>query len=610
MFLRRRHYKNNRLKNVFLIFSISNFFILSNANAQTQPTLSFHKNASQFCFSKLSAAEQNKYYDRILNLGASFTHGCTACDSSPVMRAFNAMSDDSHVIRRHYFSQFHANAPWKDLQSHAFERIIVLENDANTRFSMIPDWQVARDGYKGLWTYDVESDRVLLMDDASFSNIKNSQPQFEKEAKLVGGITTQYNLRGKGEAINGVLYQTFPGHYAASGAVPYTVFDLSSDGARMGDVFRLHGDPVAYGALMASRWTDETLREHVVQSTINRLRSLNSHIIFSIDMLFWDSIAHTYSLLRDSHPKSFVVKFALALATRSPGADGIFNEVQRHNITVDFERMLKGLSTGDFAHAPVPILLGRLLDDPAKVFNQLNYQPIIGALLGQFMSAVTGRDFTTEFTEWLRKISYVKGENAKITPLESSWYNRIKNGWSNSPAKRQPRLEGFTDSDSGVSFSADEVTLARKSYEKYEILLEEELEKRGLTAKILVQKWQDAETFQSNKSPYRADPAGGGQPGTLLPASITGIANALILSALGDLPLFIQSLSSAMNLSNERSRVFTERTDNNVHLLNVDAFYKNFATFLKPETMHPTVYGAKLMAELVDKSVCESEGPQ
>ena len=77
-----------------------------------------------------------------------------------------------------------------------------------------------------------------------------------------------------------------------------------------------------------------------------------------------------------------------------------------------------------------------------------------------------------------------------------------------------------------------------------------------------------------------------------------------------DLPLFMQSLEKAMQYENRGVRALTSQTDNNVHLVNVDKFFENFPYFLKPETMHPSVFGSKQMAGMINKAVCQSVGQQ
>ncbi|NBW82598.1 hypothetical protein EBR21_12665, partial [bacterium] len=91
---------------------------------------------------------------------------------------------------------------------------------------------------------------------------------------------------------------------------------------------------------------------------------------------------------------------------------------------------------------------------------------------------------------------------------------------------------------------------------------------------------------------------------------LSAITNWAILKAIKDLPLFMQSLERAMQYENRGIRALTSQSDNNVHLVNVDKFFENFPYFLKPETMHPSVFGSKQMAGMINKAVCQSVGQQ
>ena len=95
-----------------------------------------------------------------------------------------------------------------------------------------------------------------------------------------------------------------------------------------------------------------------------------------------------------------------------------------------------------------------------------------------------------------------------------------------------------------------------------------------------------------------------------LPESLIDAATGACGSGVGFACLFMESLEKAMQFENRTARAFTSRTNNNTHLLNVDKFFESFPYFLKPEIMHPSVFGSKQMAGMINKAVCNSTGAQ
>jgi hypothetical protein len=72
--------------------------------------------------------------------------------------------------------------------------------------------------------------------------------------------------------------------------------------------------------------------------------------------------------------------------------------------------------------------------------------------------------------------------------------------------------------------------------------------------------------------------------------------------------MLLEALGAAMDETNLHARAFTASPSNNVHLLNADEFFTDFAAFLKPETMHPSVSGARRMAAMIDRAPCAGTG--
>jgi hypothetical protein len=248
-----------------------------------------------------------------------------------------------------------------------------------------------------------------------------------------------------------------------------------------------------------------------------------------------------------------------------------FNETRRFNVSEDFYQVLKGISQNNQHGPAIPILIARLIDDPLKVFAAKKYEPVLGAVFGQYIATYTGQNFADQLALWLRKMSTVN-------------LNALTND-----------SEGYLDPATGEHFSSDELNAIRDANEEFQRLMSEKLEEHGLSVSSYFNALQN--------NPPSA------QPRTQL-GLISSIANWAILKAVKDLPLFMKSLERAMQYENRGVRALTSQSDNNVHLVNVDKFFEMFPYFLKPETMHPSVFGAKQMAGMINKAVCQSVGQQ
>lgn len=348
------------------------------------------KSASKFCLANLSATEQWNSYSRLATIGASYTHGCSGCDKMDSYRVNLAQSDDSFWLRRNPVLQFWARAAWKS-EAFGFDFIAAAENDPKHRpLANVPRWQQALQPYDGLWTYHTRRDRVSLMDEATRKAVL-SQTTFFEDLPLIGGLN-----KGPGDdpkpTSRGILYQTVPAELANSGARSRQYFDLSIDGGRKEDIFRVYGSNELYEKLSDGGWKDEALRRELIERTLAHLRNVRPSLLLGLDILFWDSFSHSLSILRAKNPKSFTVKVMTRILATTKSGKQTFDDVRRANINKDFYELLERFSRGEASHPAVPVLVAPTMRDPKKFFSENPH--LIGSLLSQYVRWHTGLELT------------------------------------------------------------------------------------------------------------------------------------------------------------------------------------------------------------------------
>lgn len=536
------------------------------------PVTRYVKDASQFCFPKLSADDQTRLYSKIMNIGASYTHGCIGCDQNSNLRAYTDLTNDQFWFRRNYLVHFLANVQWKKEGYGITDKIAVLENDPKNRpAALIPKWSLQREGYTGEWIYDVKRD-VAHLTDPVFSKWLSENTSYGETASLVGGPSLVRDLsKARGGTSRGSIYQTFRNGSAQDKDAP-RVIDLSLDGGRMHDFFEAYVPQDIMAPLQKSKWSDIQLRRKAVETAIRHVKAINPSMIMAIDALFWDSVSHALSYMRESKPDSLIVKTLLNFMAMQDKNGANFNEVRRFNVAEDFYDVLRGIGQDNQYGPAIPILIAKLIDNPLEVFARKKFEPVLGAVFGQYLATMTGSNVGDQLALWLRKMS-----QAGVNTFADS-------------------EGGYYDPQTKQTYSQEELAQIREAHDEFQRLMSEALPEYGVSA-------QDYFKLQSNAS--NTPDSGKKQAGI-----ITALANWAILKAVKDLPLFMQSLERAMQYENRGIRALTSQTDNNVHLVNVDKFFENFPYFLKPETMHPSVFGARQMAGMINKAVCYSVGQQ
>jgi hypothetical protein len=540
----------------------------------------FKKGADQFCIANLSAEQQSAFYSRIVAMGASYTHGCMACDSVKNWQGYTEMTDDQFWIRRNYLGHFFAQTTWKNPNEFRYEKMYVLENDGRTKpAALVSAPHLKNNGYTGEWLLDPASGSFGFLSAAFKQRIESADPQLAAEAAKVGGPFLQKNkLTIRTGPSRGILMRTVPGQYAASGALPKSVYDLSVDGGFLGLIFAVHGDAQKTAALEKTGWRDQALRDGVVKSLANRMSELDPTIIMGVDLLFWDTVFESIYRLREAGPKSPLVRLALGIVGLTPVGKQMFDQQRRQNQRADMYRALSMVSVGMNGRPPVPVLLARLADNPIEKFRDKNYMPVIATIFGQFFEQVTGVNFISEILVWLNKINF----------LQSASGLQMAGGDLDIP-------------ELGLKLSRSDVTELRKTLATINEQLPPQDEQddgqnpddgASLTAADI-----------SKNARYSFDPVGGARV-TLFPAFTQGIVSRLLMQALVDVPGFINGLSQTFKEVNEQVTAVGKATDNNVHELDVNEFYENLGYFLNPRTAHPSVLGATRMARMVERTTC------
>lgn len=504
------------------------------------------------------------------------------------------MSDDQFWVRRNFLSHFLRVAPWKKPEEFKFEQIYVLENDPKTRPMALLRSSAARtDGYTGEWRYDPATGAFGLLSAEMRSELVRNDPELEAAGALVGGPMLQLEKNGRisvrTSGHNGVLMRTIPGRFAATGAQPKSVYDLAVDGGFLDLQFALFTEPAIIEALNKTGWRDPALREKAISALADRLAGFDAGLILGVDTLFWDTVFETLYHLREAGVHSPLVRLIFAVIQNLPIGQRIFDQERRENIRADFLEALTRVSRGHGGHKATPVLLARLANEPITKFKDKRYMPVLATIFGQFFQQVTGVDLMTDILRWLDRISFVE----------------LPAGAHEAKGASIPRSGGIQIDELGVSFSADDVRQLRKTFH---MLYKESAQKSDDLYGNSISLARQPRTVR-----FAFDPVGGAEV-TMFPKFTQGIVGRLLGAVLVELPGFVEELEEVFASVNKSVIELGSRTDNNVHILDVNEFFDNLGYFLNPRTAHPSVLGAERMARMVDRTICgrsllASDGP-
>lgn len=548
------------------ILSAVLFSSLSSAHAAPSAA-PLNKDAAAFCFSSLTASEQSAYYGRIVNLGASFSHGCVGCDSTRAEAQTFELTGDNHFFRRNPFTRFLFNARWKDPLARPSGAFVVENDPLSKPLGLVPAWQAKSVGYTGVWHHDRLRDDAQLLTSGEVAGI--SSTGVLADAQAVGGIATRFDLKVRSGDKHGVGYFTYAfrdGRY-----VPLqSVIDFAVDGGRLQDIFSTLA-PDIFAKLEAVRWKDEALRAEAARTVASRIAATRPGLVFAIDVLFWDSVTRTLAITREKGTDSLVLKFILALLERTPVGRDMFDSERNALIRGTFYDALAHVSRGEAGAPGTPVLLSRLLDDAASRLRAKGYAPIIAALIGEFAARATGQNIASALLDWLRTETSLSAPYSVGQKFTSFVDPTKKSEFEN---HRLNRLTALDLPD--IALDAAQKNRVRKALADFDVAMP--LDPTGRVA--------------------------GASSSSVTQAIVT----ALLFDLLKETDAVLDNLSAAMNETNAVARAATARSDNGILLIDYDEFFENFGAFLKPQTMHPTVAGAQRLGDMLERAVCKSKG--
>lgn len=507
----------------------------------TQASVTHASSKTQFCPAQLNSNQKKNLFKRTMSLGASFSHGCSSCDIKEVESNYLTLSGDAFWVRRNPVLWF-LNT---DVFASTEKNYLILENELkHPMVNLMPKSQLKSLGYNGLWFYNTALSFVGRLSDSTFSKTPQNS-LFKQSLPLFGGIYLRKKRESSPSPLRGVLYASqFPDN-------EHVLFDLSVDGSKMNDLFLYQsGDKALYQKIEKNLWRDDEDVSAIVQKTIDRINSLHPTSIFAIDALFWDSLTQTFRIMQEHNSASPYVKFILNFLKRSGQLEKVFDKERYQTVFTAYLKTLRAVSN---YNSGTPIFLGKVMTDTESVFQQ--NAPAIASLIATYITQFTNRDFFEDLFRWIEKIAYQEDSQGNL----------------------KPRNQAFYDDLTDHIYSISEIYALQKQLQRADYLTKDS----DMTSPTTESHLKSVSTFKS------------------------GLINILIMQALGDLPLFIHSLSQSFAETNQVVKDFLEQNETNIFHINADKFFNHFPEYLKPETMHPDVLGAQKIAQVINEGLCE-----
>jgi hypothetical protein len=486
------------------------------------------------CIDKMNFAEQSALFGRVVNLGASFTHGCMTCDESKEYASANELTGDTYWFRRSILLHLFRDRGWKGVSD---PRFLIVENDPSEKpLQMVSSEQVRRDGYSGLWSYEPKFDSVQLATKSELDALQ-ANSELLMDSPLVGGPKWKPKMELPQGGRSGVHYI----YYDEKTTRPvFQGFDLAVDGGRVQDLFRYFGAGEEYEQLEKERFIDSPLREQAINKVAAHILAIKPTVVFSLDSLFWDAIARTGALSLERGTQSIVLRYILNVMKNAPDGAKMFDPVRNANIREAYLQVLRRVSLGVNGFNGVPVHIARLVDDPLEKFRSRNYENVIAAILGTFIQQATGVDIKASLLRWLEKESDSRATTANFSDV------------SLTPEQKK------------------QVRLALKQLKK-----ELPSEPTGALGK--------------------KDPG----------IAMRSVSTLLLWNVLKESTELLENLQVAFNETNAALRGFLRTHNHNIRMIDADAFYTDFASYLKPENMHPHFQGANRFANLLEDALCK-----
>lgn len=360
-------------------------------------TKAFAAGHMDYCPARLNATAQDEIFERVINVGASFTHGCVSCDDLDGFSTYHRLTHDGPWIRRNPLLTFLIGTPWKNERLGNNDFVAIFENDSETDVGETVRSQ--KKTYQGFWGYYPQFDTAAMLSSGTIEKL-NASSAFQDNVKLVGGPQVR-KLSERTQT--GIVFQWVQKHDDGQLNVkPFSLFDLSTDGGRMHEFIRSTSSAANYKKLYSKGWRDAELRKTVVNESVARIAAMQPSSMIVFDALFWDAIVESFAYLYEKKPSSLVLKILKPLiGWQSFGAD-MGDPVKRDNIRADFFEILTRTSNLMSTHGrPVPVFLSRLLDNPLTVFQEPRMELALASLFGQVLYRLTGEDYSAALHQGL-----------------------------------------------------------------------------------------------------------------------------------------------------------------------------------------------------------------
>jgi hypothetical protein len=472
--------------------------------SQVEPTL------QNYCPANRSVSQTQDLFMRTLAIGASYTHGCGGCETTPQFNRFLKEQGDFGWARRSLFVQNAQNLVGTETPLNW----LITENDVKVNFGNIVHESVFQnEGYSGNWILDGKKDSMRLATNSEVHNL-NQTKGFVNESSWVSAGEIRKTKTDRNKFRGGILYQSVP---STQFPKSFKVLDWSVDKSRSFQLFKSFGNETVFNRLMRSGWKDESLRAQLIDDTVRKIKRFRPTSVFGVDLLFWDTVPEMFYKAAQSELRTWPGRLVANRLMTYAIQLGWLKPEMKARVMHDLMRTLELVATSDHRGPAVPVFLGKLIANPAETISELNLEREYGNLIGTLAESFIGVDLKQNITQALEQ--GLPGSNTDTTeeflPIDS---------------KLPPEFQGLFGNIAGI----------------------------------------------------------------------------VLKTSLPDLAKLLVAAEQSFAEQNKLFETYFEKTNADVHLLNLDDFFKNLHKYVNPQLVHPGVHGAKQMAKYLPKALCQT----
>lgn len=359
---------------------------------------------ARLCVPELSAAEQDRYFSRMVNLGASYSKGCIGCDLNKKNREHLKKIGEFGWVNRNYLVKFFRHSDWKNPEVFHGDFVAVVENDPKHVISKIFDNLSPTRPYRNIWQLPPSNTNLKNMDASQIEEIFASS-HFRKDAKLVGGLREDTSQeRAPDHYYGGNLYQAYLSDSPSTYKTPKSIFDFAVDGSRSMEIFKFLGDKDLFEDLLSNGWKDEKKRAKIRRIVGERIAATRPTMVISADALFWDSVPRLLARIHNTKGVSLSLKILTSKIVRERlMGQKVYPFSQEERMIGDFLRMLSDLSFGKYGGKKVPVVVARLIHDLAYEFENKTFSRDFAILVSKIVENLLGEDVEKTAIKALRK---------------------------------------------------------------------------------------------------------------------------------------------------------------------------------------------------------------